>query len=75
MTFMNDIMFEFLSQLLLCLDESSIRYLGGYSLNADIFLIPHESRVHSVLGLVLPNPKLFVPRSECFMIVSENQIG
>ena len=27
------------------------------------------------LILLLPNPKLFVPRSECFMIVSENQIG
>ena len=29
----------------------------------------------TVLGLVGANPKLFVPRSECFMIVSENQIG
>ena len=33
------------------------------------------SGLAAVLGLVLPNPKLFVPRSECFMNVSENQIG
>ena len=33
------------------------------------------THVFGEMGLVLPNPKLFVPRSECFMIVSENQIG
>ena len=29
----------------------------------------------SEMGLPLPNRKLFVPRSECFTIVWENQIG
>ena len=35
--------------------------------------LQYEARAE--LGLLLPNPKLFVPRSKCFMIVSENQIG
>ena len=41
------------------------------------YILLHTYGFPPVLGLVLPNinPKQFVPRSECFMIVSENQIG
>ena len=39
------------------------------------FLINVEVEAITEMGLVSPNPKLCVPRSEVFMIVWENQIG
>ena len=42
-----------------------------YIIEQEIIVLHHIT----VLGLVLQNPKLFVPRSKCFMVVSENQIG
>ena len=55
------------------LEEHSNKYLHFYCSKKGQFLFESVSRTE--MGLVRPNPKLFVPRSECFMIVWENQIG